>query len=151
MSGAEAQLASFLARFTPEMEALGQTVVERLRRRLPQAEALVYDNYNFLGVGFSANGKSTGVLLSVVLYPRWANLFFFKGALMDDPAGLLAGEGKIIRHVRLEKLADFEHPGVEPLIVQALDLCEPPLDPAHRGELKIESVAAKRLPRRPAR
>jgi hypothetical protein len=144
------QLEEFLDRFTPEMAALGRSVIERLRCRLPQADALIFDNYNFLGMGFSADGTSSGVFLSLVLYPRWANLFFFKGVLMHDPDGLLDGNGKIIRHVRLDTETDFDLMCLEPLIVQAIDLCEPALDPLRLGKMRVHSIAAKQRPRRPA-
>src|SRR5690606_28415649 len=122
--------------------SLGRRVIDQLRQRLPQADPLIFDNYNFLGVGFSADGSSSGVFVSLVLYPRWANLFFFKGALMKDPEDLLEGNGKIIRHVRLDNESDFDLEQLEPLIAQAVDLCEPPLDPVRVGELRVHSIAA---------
>jgi len=131
------------------MASLGGEVVSRLRQKLPNADALIFDNYNFLGVGFSANGKSSGVFLSIVLYPRWANLFFFKGALLDDPESLLQGDGKIIRHVRLNTFADFDRIELGPLIAQAAESCEPPLDPSRDGKLKVHAIAERQRSRRP--
>ena len=146
---AHKQLATFLDRFTPEMAALGRTLIDYFCSRLPNADALIFDNYNFMGVGFSANGKSSGVFISVVLYPRWANLFFFKGALMDDPADELTGDGAIIRHVRIDSIRDFEPTKLETLIGQAVALSEPPVDTTRVGELRVHTVAARQRPRRP--
>src|SRR5688572_33219217 len=114
-----------------------------MRARVPQANALVFDNYNALGVGFAAGETAPQVLLSVVLYPRWVSLFFFKGALLDDPAGLLTGSGSIIRHIKLRAVEDFDRPEIEDLIAQQLDLAEPPVDPDAKGRLVIRSVAAR--------
>jgi len=130
-------------RFPPHIAALGLALVARMRQRIPQAFALVFDTHA-LGVGFAPRELASGVIASVVFYQRWVNLFFFKGALLDDPAGLLRGSGQTIRHIRIQEVADFDRPEVENLIAQALDLVEPPLDPAARGRLVIYTVPGKR-------
>ncbi|MBO9519654.1 MAG: DUF1801 domain-containing protein [Porphyrobacter sp.] len=149
--GTEAEaLERMIERYSPEVAELGRSLIAQMRARIPQANALVYDNYNALGVGFARDHSSSGVIISVVLYPRWVSLFFFKGALLDDPAGLLQGSGTIIRHIRFQDAAEFARPEVESLIAAALDLVEPPLDPTVEGRLVIKSISARQRPRRPA-
>lgn len=150
MADAESVLDELIGQYSPEVAELGRSLIARMRARLPQVNALVFDNYNAMGVGFAGSEKSSAVLLSVVLYPRWVSLFFFRGALLDDRAGLLRGDGKIIRHIRLRAIDEFERPEIEDLIAQSLDRAEPPLDPAARGRLIIKSISGKRRPRRPA-
>lgn len=148
---AEAEaLDRMIERYSPDVAALGRYLIAQMQARIPQANALVYDNYNALGVGFARDLSSSNVIMSVVLYPRWVSLFFFKGALLDDPAGLLQGSGSIIRHIQFQDSAKFQRPEVESLIAAALELVEPPLDPSAKGELVIKSVAARQRPRRPA-
>jgi hypothetical protein len=150
MDGAERQLASFIARYSPPVAKLGESVLAELRARLPQAELLVYDNYNALGVGFSPDQKAAHVILSLVWYPRWVSLFFFKGPLLNDPAGLLEGSGSTVRHVKIHRLADFRRPEIDAPIAQALDMAAPPLDPGNAGRVVIKSISATQRPRRPA-
>ncbi|KRA80512.1 DUF1801 domain-containing protein [Altererythrobacter sp. Root672] len=150
MEAAADALERMIERYSPHVAELGRSLIAHARARIPQANALVYDNYNALGVGFARNVSSSNVIISVVLYPRWVSLFFFKGALLEDPAGLLRGSGTIIRHIRFEDDAEFARPEVESLIAAALDLVEPPLDPAAEGRLVIKSVSARQRPRRPA-
>jgi hypothetical protein len=47
------------------------------------------------------------------------NVGFFYGALLDDPAGLLAGSGKRMRHVKLQPAADVDTEGLRKLIEAA--------------------------------
>lgn len=47
---------------------------------------------------------------------------FHKGAALDDPAGLLEGEGKSMRHVKIGVDARTIPAGIKPLIVQAANL-----------------------------
>lgn len=48
-----------------------------------------------------------------------ANIGFFHGATLDDPAGLLLGTGKRMRHVRLRWGHPVDAPAVEALIAAA--------------------------------
>ena len=51
---------------------------------------------------------------------NWVNLGFFKGADLPDPAGLLVGTGKNLRHVKVHSLAEAQQPEIRRLIEKAL-------------------------------
>jgi hypothetical protein len=146
---AAAQLDSFLDKFTPELAAHARAVLARMRARVPGAVQLVYDNYNALAVGFSANEKVSGVVFSVAVYPRWVSLFFFVGPSLPDPIGLLKGTGTTVRHIVVKDLALLDSAGVQALISEGLARAMPPINPAQPARLIIKSVAAKQRPRRP--
>ncbi len=146
---AEAELDVFLAKFTPEIEAEARAALAWMRARLPGAVQLVYDNYNALAVGFGTNEKRAGLVLSVVVYPRWVNLFFARGAELPDPHGLLKGSGSTFRHIVLGDPGLLDSQEVGALIDAALALATPPLDRQGKGSLAIRAVAAKQRPRRP--
>lgn len=146
---AEAQLESFIDKYSPEVAANARALLARLKARLPGARILVYDNYNALAIGFGASDRVRDIVLSIALYPRWINLFFMYGAALDDPHALLAGAGGQIRHVPKVTEASLDDPRVDALIAQALDLAEPPIDPGAPQRLIIKSISAKQRPRRP--
>jgi hypothetical protein len=146
---AQAQLDGFIDRYSPEVAADARSLLARLRRRLPGARILVYDNYNALAIGFGASEKVRDILLSVALYPRWINLFFMYGTALDDPHGLLEGAGSRIRHVPKVTGASLDDPRIDALIAQALEFAELPLDPAAPQRLIVKSVSPKQRPRRP--
>ena len=150
MDQAEAQLEGFLTRYLPPVAALGRAAIKRLRVRYPTCDALVYDNFQALAVGFSPNGKTKAAFISVALYPRWVNFFLLQGAGLRDPDGLLSGSGSIVRHMRLARVEELDSPAVRALLAQAEAAAEPPLDPSRDGQLVIKSVSAKQRPRRPA-
>ena len=147
----EAELEGFLAKFLPEIAGRARAVIAGLRARLPGATVIVYDNYNALAVGFGSTGKPGGVALSVAVYPRWVSLFLSGGPFLDDPHGLLKGEGGTVRHIVLASAADIHDPRITALIDQAVLRNEPPVPDAPRGVLIIKSVSAKQRPRRPDR
>jgi hypothetical protein len=150
MDQAETQLETFLSRYLPAVAALGRAAIKRLRARLPACDALVYDNYNALAVGFSPDGKTASGFLSVALYPRWVSLFFLQGAGLPDSESLLKGSGSQVRHIRLEHAEDLDLPAVRALLALAEASAVPPIDQQRSGKLVIKSVSANQRPRRPA-
>ena len=149
MADAQRQLDSFLAKFSPEVEALARELLAKMRRRLPGATIMVYDNYNALAIGFGPSDKVSRAVLSLAVYPRWVNLFFLHAAGLRDPEGLLKGEGSKVRHIRLTSSEAIDEPAIEALIAQAVARADPPFDPDAPGRLLIKSVLANQRARRP--
>ena len=149
MDDAQGRLDSFLAKFTPEVEALARALIDRMRARLPGAAILVYDNYNSLAIGFGPDDKASHAILSLAVFPRWVTLHFLHGVGLPDPDGILRGDGSRVRHVRLFEPDALDDPRIEALIAAALDRSEPPLDHAAPQRLVVKAVLAKQRPRRP--
>jgi hypothetical protein len=59
-----ARLAGFISKHSPTVAAEGRTALDMLRRLVPGAVELVYDNYNGLVVGFSASDRSSDAVLA---------------------------------------------------------------------------------------
>lgn len=74
------QLDGFLTKYSPKIAALGRAALKKMRQLLPGSFELVYDNYNALVVGFSPTARPSDAIFSIVLYPRWVNLFFLNQA-----------------------------------------------------------------------
>lgn len=149
MATAQQQLDGFLKKYSPEMEKLGRSAITHLRKRLPGAFCLVYDNYNALAVGFGPTAKPSALPISIAFYPRWATLFFMFGAALDDPDKLLEGKGARIRSVRLDGLGMLKSAQIDKLITAAVLEAGWTLDSDSQGALVIQSISAKQRPRRP--
>ena len=151
MDSAEAQLETFITRFLPGVAGTGRAAIKRMRARLPGSDALVYDNYNALAVGFSPDGTTKSGIVSIAFYPRWVSLFFLRGARLDDPERLLRGDGPAVRHIVLGSAEDLDLPPVRDLIDRALAASAVPYDPARKGTLVIKAISEVQRPRRPAK
>ncbi len=149
MTTAQQHLDKFLQKYSPEMEKLGRSAISHLRKRLPGAICLVYDNYNALAVGFGPDGKPSTLPISIAFYPRWATLFFMYGGLLPDPDGMLEGKGARIRSVRLKGIESLSEPAIDQLITAAVLQAGWQLTPRAKGELIIQSISPKQRPRRP--
>ena len=144
------RIAGFLARYDPAIVRTAREARAKLRRRLPGAMELVYDNYNALVFAFAPSERASEAILSIALYPRWVTLFFLHGVDLPDPERRLQGGGKMVRGVVLGSAADLDDPAIRELIAQAVRRAKVPL-PAGRGRTVVRSVSAVQRPRRPSR
>ena len=145
-----ARLDAFIAKYSPDVAAQGRRALAKLRRLVPGAVQLVYDNYNFLVVGFCPSERASEAVLSLVFAPRWISICFIRGKGLPDPNGLLRGSGNQVRSVRLESPKDLDASAVRALIEEALARASVPIDRSARARLVIRSTSAKQRPRRPA-
>lgn len=145
----EAQLKSFLSKFTPEIEKSASAILGAMRARVPGATELVYDNYNALAIGFAPSERSSDAVFSIAVFPRWVSLFFFGGPSLPDPQKLLKGSGNVVRHIVLEDAADLDKPAIRELMKEGMRRADPAIDPKAKRRLIIKSISAKQRPRRP--
>jgi len=142
------QLAGFIAKYDPAIGKLARSARTVLRKRLPTALELVYDNYQFLAIGFAATERASDCLVSLAISPKGVALSFYYGASLPDPSGILLGSGNQNRYVRLVSARTLAEPAVEALIQAAIAQAKTPLPATGRGELVIKSISAKQRPRR---
>lgn len=76
------------------MRQLARTWFERIRACGPDVRELRHDGHPTACVGDAA-------FAYVDAFGAHVNVGFFEGASLDDPAGLLEGAGKRMRHVKL--------------------------------------------------
>jgi hypothetical protein len=146
----ESRIDTFLAKYTPEIEAQLRDTRARLRAAFPRGVEMVFDNYNALVFGIGPSAKTSESFISIAGYPKWVTLFFLRGVDLDDPEGLLEGDGSQVRGIRLKSAADLDSPAVAALIAQARRPHEPALGEAPALTTVIKMVADKQRPRRPA-
>ena len=142
------QLAGFIARFDPTIARLIRAARRALRRRFPTATELVYDNYNFFVIGYSAGGRASDCLVSLVAAANGVGLSFYYGATLPDPQHVLLGRGKQNRFIRLPSAARLAAPAVEALLQAAITKARTPLPKTSRGQTVIMSVSARQRSRR---
>src|SRR3954465_7088489 len=99
------QLAGFIAKFDPSVAKLLRAARSAMRKRLPTAIEQVYDNYNFLAIGFATTERTSDTIASLAASAKGVALSFYYGASLPDPHKLLLGAGNQNRYLRLESAA----------------------------------------------
>ena len=141
------QLDGFIAKFEPAKGKLIRQCRAEIRRLLPTAIEIVYDNYNFFVIGYCATERPSSCIVSIAAAANGVGLSFYRGASLPDPQHLLLGGGKQNRFIRLPNVETLRLPGVLALIDTAVSQANPPLLPKGGGYLVIRSVSAKQRPR----
>jgi hypothetical protein len=142
------QLAGFIAEFDSRVAKLIRSCRGALRKRFPTANELVYDNYNFFVIGFSATERPSDCIVSLAANAKGVGLSFYYGATLPDPGKILLGSGTQNRFIRLESAATLARAEVEALLRAAVAQSKVPLPATGRGRTIIRSISAKQRPRR---
>jgi hypothetical protein len=150
MASAKSQVTTFIKRFSPTVAREFRAARAHVRKLFPKGFELVYDNYNGFGCGYSTTKLNSGVLISVVAYPRWVTLFFFHGKYLADPDGLLQGSGAQVRSIRLQPISLIQSKAVNALLRQVIEQFTVDLSTAPAMSTSIKSIVKKQLSRRPA-
>jgi hypothetical protein len=146
---AQSRIDRFIDRYSPAIAANFRAARAHLRKLFPRGYELAFDNYNAFGCGFSSTARASGVIISVVAYPRWVTLFFFHGVRLPDPERILQGSGARIRSVRLEPITVLKSAAVADLLDSALAAVAADLATAPRLSTIVKTQSARRRPRTP--
>jgi hypothetical protein len=146
-----ARLAGFVAKYDPAVARLVRVARAGMRRHLPTALELVYDNYQFLAIGYCATERASDCIVSLAVSPKGVSLCFVHGKDLPDPRGLLQGSGKQTRFLRLAGASMLNQPAVVALLRAATAAARTPLPKSGRGRTIIKSVSARQRPRRSTR
>ncbi len=122
-------------------------VIQRLAlatRRLileeaPEASELVYEVYT-IADHFTFTERPSDAFVFTTTHANWVNLGFNFGSLLPDPDGLLRGEGKLIRHVRIAQATDLDVPGVRELVRAAISQAERPESKAGKPRTVVRTA-----------
>jgi Domain of unknown function (DU1801) len=145
---AEKQLESFIEKFEPKNQGLIRALRKAMRKRLPTANELVYDNYNFFVIGYGPNERPSDSILSIAAAANGVGICFIRGASLPDPDKILLGSGKQTRFLRIPSAQELARPEVETLIAAAIANSKTPMAPNGKRKLIIRSVSSKQKSRR---
>jgi hypothetical protein len=142
------QLAAFIAKFDPKVAKLIRACRTEVRKLLPTAIELVYDNYNFFVIGYASTERASDAILSLAAASNGVGLAFIHGASLLDPKKLLLGAGKQNRFIRIPMVEPLRSPDVLTLLRAAMAQAKTPLPATGGGYTVIKSISAKQRPRR---
>lgn len=95
-----------------DLSRIARPWFERMRECGADVSELLHDGHPTVCVDEAAFGY-------VNIFKAHVNVGFFHGAALQDPAGLLEGTGKYMRHVKLRPGADMNSRAMQALITAA--------------------------------
>jgi hypothetical protein len=103
---------AWLAKQVPEFGAIARTWFLRMRGCGSDVREIMHDGCPTACAQDAAFGY-------VAVFTAHANVGFFYGAALEDPAGLLQGSGKRMRHVKVKPGVDLDDGSLDALISAA--------------------------------
>lgn len=108
-----------LAQFDLKVGELALGLREIVLEEAPAAIEKLFRVYALV-FWYSLTGRMGDAFVQVVIYPKGVNLMFNRGAELNDPEGVLVGEGKIIRHIKVRQPEDLKNRNLRKFIRAAL-------------------------------
>ncbi len=105
-------ISSWIAAQPAELRAIAESWFARMRCSGPDVHELMHD-------GFATACVDDAPFAYVGVFTAHVNVGFFQGATLPDPAGLLQGNGKRMRHVKLEPHRALDEAALGALIGEA--------------------------------
>jgi hypothetical protein len=105
----EPAIDAWLDAMPPPLGAIARTWVARMRACGHDVRELMHD-------GCATACVANAPFAYVAAFTAHVNVGFFHGASLPDPAGLLEGAGRSMRHVKLRPGARVDEPALEALL-----------------------------------
>jgi hypothetical protein len=109
---------TFLKGYPPPVREIAVKAREAILSVMPDATEKVYPGWKVIQYGAGADMKSVFAVISP--QRERVNLGLANGVDLEDPDGLLEGEGKAIRHVKLTSPEAASAPAIRELVRGAL-------------------------------
>jgi hypothetical protein len=105
---------SLLAKYPAEVQTLAAAARAALAKWLPKSEQVADNSAPVIGFGYGPGYK--GLVCALILSKTGVKIGLGRGSELSDPAGLLAGSGKVHKHIQLRSPADLRNPAVRALV-----------------------------------
>src|SRR5882762_2859086 len=114
-------LLKFLAPFPAEVQQKALWLRDFVWDLYPQANELIYDNYNALAFGWSPTERVGHGFCSIAVFRTNNNVHFgfYWGAELADPEKLLIGNGNQYRYILVKNTDDFPKAYITQLMQEA--------------------------------
>lgn len=104
-------------------------LVVRIRNLVLGVDDRISEEIKYGGILFSAGAPFCGLFS----YPRHVSIEFSRGAELDDPHGVLEGDGKKRRHIKLAAQPDLFQKNLRDYVHQAFQRSQPAAKPGRRA------------------
>lgn len=118
------QLNKFLQPYSEPVQEIALELREFVTSIIPEANELIYDNYNAVAIAYSKSEKLKDAFCHIAVYSKYVNFGFNRGAELFHPDLTLEGKGKLIRHITVHAMNAFPKEAIQKLLWDAVGLSE---------------------------
>ena len=118
------QLKTFIAPYDRGIQELALELRDFIVHLVPQANELIWDNYNAVAMAYSKSEKLSDAFCHLAIYAKHVNFGFNRGAEVTQGRLHLKGSGTLIRHITVKNYEAFPKREVEKLVWEAVGISE---------------------------
>jgi hypothetical protein len=114
------ELLEFLYRYDPAVQSLALGLRKVVHEEMTPCHEYIFEMRSKVVLLYGATERviEDGICY-INVFARHVLLGFPRGTDLDDPAGVLQGTGKAMRHITLKKLSDLDRPEIREYLRQA--------------------------------
>lgn len=107
-----------IAEVPSDIQSVAKAARALLVEVMPGITEVPWGRQKTIGYGVGPK-KMSDHFCYIAPYKNWVNLGFFYGADLPDPEGLLEGNGKLLRHIKISSLEMLKRPAIRSLVEEA--------------------------------
>jgi hypothetical protein len=134
---------TLLAKYPPDVQALAAASRAALAKWLPRGTEVVDGTAPVIAYGYGPGYK--GLVASLIISKTGVKIGLARGSELSDPDGLLAGAGKVHKHIQLHSPSDLQNPAVRALVEAAYAAWKHRTNPASAPGPKHSTGRVKRI------
>ena len=143
------QLKKFILPYEEGIQKLMIELRNFITELVPQANELIWDNYNAVSTAYSKSEKLKDAFCHIAVYSKHVNFGFNRGAELTKTNIKLIGKGKLIRHIKVKNFQAFPKEEIKSMIWEAIGLSEKLngnlIDINTQPKSKVMSISKKKL------
>ena len=118
------KLLEFIKPYDDGIQKLTMELRNFITELVPQANELIWDNYNAVAMAYSKSEKLKDAFCHIAVYSKHVNFGFNRGAELSKTNIKLNGKGKLIRHISLTDFQSFPKQELKNMIWEAVGISE---------------------------
>ena len=109
----------FLKSYTSKVQEVSLELRKIAMELLPETEEILYEGWKNFTYGTGKSRTDKDLIIYIAPFKDSVNLGFYRGTNLPDKKKLLKGTGKLLRHIKLKTMADYEIEDIKQLITEA--------------------------------
>ena len=118
------KLYEFIKPYDDGIQKLTMELRNFITELVPQANELIWDNYNAVAMAYSKSEKLKDAFCHIAVYSKHVNFGFNRGAELSKTNIKLDGKGKLIRHISVKDFQSFPKQELKKMIWEAVGISE---------------------------
>ena len=118
-----ADFEKLITRSSPAVQELASRTRASIRKAVPRAQEKVFFGWRINA--FSFDGSMKTMFCAISPLKEYVNIYLGRGTDLKDPAKLLEGAGKKMRHVKVKDAALLKNKALKKLVQDAAKLALP--------------------------